>query len=101
MSAEVVNPDKPAVAGNEEREPNVAAAPAPVAGAALPQCPPHNTMQLLQWLQAGESDKISEHFIRVLEYLDKKLYVQLAILPSTTSVESLRTCSTSWRRAST
>ncbi len=77
MSAEVVNPDKPAVAGNEEREPNVAAAPAPVAGAALPQCPPHNTMQLLQWLQAGESDKISEHFIRVLEYLDKKLYVQL------------------------
>ncbi len=72
---ELSGADKPAVVGNEER--GNAAPVAPASEQKLSECPPHNTMQLLSWLQAGESDNISLHFIRVLEYIDKKLYVQL------------------------
>ena len=75
--AELSGADKPAVVGNEERGNAPAAAAAPAPEQKLNECPPHNTMQLLTWLQAGDSDNISLHFIRVLEYLDKKLYVQL------------------------
>ncbi len=69
--------ETPPVSGNEERANVATPTPATPEVSNLPQCPPHNTFQLLNWLQTGQNDLISQHFVRVLEYLDKKLYVQL------------------------